>query len=144
MPHLTRRRDPNAQLEAWLVFYGDLQVGTIGLRSGVPGHVDPWTWRLGLPQVIARGLRTDGTATTFEKARADFEDAWRAYLPHVTAADFEQHRRQAAFTEWKYRMWDAGCILPTQVPSGRSKCYCGNEIGPGFTEHVYAEHMETM
>jgi hypothetical protein len=142
MPQLTRRRDPNARLESWLVSYGDLQVGTIGLRSGVPGHVDPWTWRCGLPQVIVRGLRTDGTAATFEKARTDFEAAWQKYLPRCTDADFEQYRRHQAWTAWKYRMKDTGLLLPTATASGRSRCFCGMEIGDGFAEHVYAEHME--
>jgi len=36
MPALTRRRDPEMPHECWRVFYGDVQVGTIGKRSGVP------------------------------------------------------------------------------------------------------------
>ena len=34
MPTLTRRRDPDAREEAWLIFYGDVQVGTISMGSG--------------------------------------------------------------------------------------------------------------
>ena len=33
MPTLTRRRDPDAREEAWLIFYGDVHVGTIGKRT---------------------------------------------------------------------------------------------------------------
>ncbi len=78
MDQLTRRRDPNARLENWLILYDNLQVGSIGLRSGVPTYVHQWGWRVGLPQVIvprsaddwdgchlragARGLR-DGVAS---------------------------------------------------------------------------------
>jgi hypothetical protein len=29
MPALTRRRDPDAQQETWLIYYGDVQVGTM-------------------------------------------------------------------------------------------------------------------
>jgi hypothetical protein len=42
MPPLTRRRIPCARNEAWRVFYGDVPVGTIGRRAGVPIHVDQW------------------------------------------------------------------------------------------------------
>jgi hypothetical protein len=28
-PELTRRRDPDAQQETWLIHYGDVRVGTI-------------------------------------------------------------------------------------------------------------------
>jgi hypothetical protein len=51
---------------------------------------------------------------------------------------------QRAFLEWKYRMWEAGCRMPTQVPELRSRCYCGAEIGVACEEHVYARHMEKV
>src|SRR4051812_16760030 len=34
-------------------------------------------------------------------------------------------------------MWDAGCRMPTQVASGRSRCFCGTEIDLACEEHVY-------
>ena len=40
MPALTRRRSKDAHAESWQIFYGDLQVGTIGIRAGVPVGVD--------------------------------------------------------------------------------------------------------
>jgi hypothetical protein len=41
-------------------------------------------------------------------------------------------------------MWDAGCRMPTQLPEGRSRCFCGAEIdAAGASAHVYAAHMET-
>jgi hypothetical protein len=142
MPALTRRRDPKARRESWIVIYGNVCVGTIGLRAGVPTHVEQWGWRCGFPQVNDRGLRTQGTAATFEEARADFEAAWSAYLPRCTEADFEAYRRQQAWTHWKYQMHETGCRLPTQVTELRSRCFCGAEIGPACEEHVYASHME--
>ena len=46
MPALTRRpaRD---RLDCWRVFYGDVCVGTIGRRVGVPNGVDQWEWSCG-------------------------------------------------------------------------------------------------
>ena len=40
MPTLTRRRSPDAQQETWLVHYGDVHVGTISERAGVPADAD--------------------------------------------------------------------------------------------------------
>ena len=68
-------------------------------------------WSCGFSPVIDRGLRAQGTAATFEKARADFETAWLTFLPLCIDADFEAYRRQQAWTRWKYSMYDAGCML---------------------------------
>ena len=43
MPELTRRRDPEAQQETWLIHYGDVRVGVpsgIGrdLHQGISAH----------------------------------------------------------------------------------------------------------
>jgi hypothetical protein len=40
MPVLTRRRNPDARQESWLIHYGDVHVGTIGLRLGSPSDTD--------------------------------------------------------------------------------------------------------
>jgi len=77
MSVLTRRRSKGAQAESWQIFYGDVQVGTIGIRAGVPADVDQWGWSCGFyPR-----SHHEGTAETFEQARADFEADWRDYLP---------------------------------------------------------------
>jgi hypothetical protein len=34
MPALTRRRSPDAPDECWHVYYGDVRVGTIAIRTG--------------------------------------------------------------------------------------------------------------
>src|SRR5258705_3096695 len=36
MTGLTRRRSKDAHAESWQIFYGDVQVGTIRIRAGVP------------------------------------------------------------------------------------------------------------
>ena len=81
MPSLTRRRSKDAHAESWQIFYGDVQVGTIGIRAGVPVDVDQWGWSCGFYPRSHRLEHHDGTAETFEQARADFEAAWRDYLP---------------------------------------------------------------
>jgi hypothetical protein len=80
MPELTRRRSTDAQQECWHVYYGDVRVGTISERSGVPHDVDQWGWNCGFYPLSHRGRQAGGTAATFDEARADFEAAWKVYL----------------------------------------------------------------
>jgi hypothetical protein len=115
---LTRRRNPDARQESWLIHYGDVHVGTIGLRSGNPFATDQWQWRCGFYPGSEPGDWATGTAVTFDQARADFEEAWQVFLANRTAADFDEYRKHRAWTAWKYAMWDSGCKLPTQLASG--------------------------
>ena len=78
--------------------YGDVHVGTIAIRAGVPVDVDQWGWNCGFYPWSHHGQPIQGTAETFEQARADFEAAWREYLPKCSQADFEECRRQCART----------------------------------------------
>jgi hypothetical protein len=39
MTALTRRRDPEAREECWHIYYGDVRVGTIAIKSGAPSDV---------------------------------------------------------------------------------------------------------
>ncbi|WP_314958221.1 hypothetical protein [Bradyrhizobium cosmicum] len=41
-PQLTRRRNPNRAEEAWLVFYGVVEIGGISVRAGLPHDQDQW------------------------------------------------------------------------------------------------------
>jgi hypothetical protein len=66
-----------------------------------------------------------GTSETFDQARAEFGSAWAVFLSTRTDADFQAWRFQRDSTAWKYAMWDAGLKLPTRLPTGRSKCFCG-------------------
>ncbi len=72
---LTRRRDPDAAHEGWLIYYGDVLVGMIAIRSGNPTKTDPWSWTCGFYPGSRPGECTMGTAATFEQARAAFEAA---------------------------------------------------------------------
>src|SRR3954451_18552517 len=145
MPALTRRREPDRQQETWHVYYGDVPVGTIGERAGVPHNVDQWEWRVGFYPVSRRpGERSQGAAAaTFKEARAAFEGAWRDYLPRCTEADFAENRRHRAVTAWKYRMHDTGTPLPTQMSDGVSRCFCGAPLtNATIDEHIRQAHME--
>jgi hypothetical protein len=46
MPALTRRRYTERQ-DCWHVYYGDVHVGTIAVRAGIPFDEDPWEWSVG-------------------------------------------------------------------------------------------------
>jgi len=41
MPELTRRRSPDAPEECWHVYYCDVRVGTIAIRTGMPSRCEP-------------------------------------------------------------------------------------------------------
>jgi hypothetical protein len=84
---LTRRRDDEAQEECWLIFYGDVQVGT--MRTGNPWNTPSWEWRCGFYPGSRPGECSSGTAATFELARADFGRAWESFLSKRTEADFQ-------------------------------------------------------
>ena len=68
---------------------------------------------------------TDGTAATFDQARADFEQAWAVFLSNRTEADFQEWRDQRDWTERKYARWERGERMPTQRPSSMMACPCG-------------------
>jgi len=142
MTALTRRRDPDARQEAWLIHYGDVRVGSISLRTGAGGN-DHWAWACGFYPASQRMVLSDGTAKSFDDARAAFEAAWHDLLSKLTEDDFSRYRHHEAFDRWKHAMWDAGCTLPTQVAEGRSRCFCGADITiADSAQHVYSAHME--
>jgi len=47
MPDLTRRPDPH-RADSWLVYYGDVHVGTIARAAGTPNAMTQWKWSWGL------------------------------------------------------------------------------------------------
>jgi hypothetical protein len=62
-----------------------------------PQDEDPWEWYCGFYPGSHPGEHQNGTAATFEEARADFESAWQVFLSKRTEADFQA-----------YSLWDAG------------------------------------
>jgi hypothetical protein len=75
MPELTRRRYPE-RADCWHVYYGDVQAGTIAARAHTPHDTNPWEWSCG----FYPGEQHNGTAATFDDARAQFERAWQVFL----------------------------------------------------------------
>jgi hypothetical protein len=139
---LTRRKDPHRP-DRWIIYAGDIAVGSIGKCAGVPLHNDQWEWGCGLPSVSGRRLSAAGSAWSFEQAREAFGAAWAKIEPQMTPADLDAERRQRAWTAWKYAMHEANLPLPTQLASGRSNCFCGAGIDIGsMLTHVATDHLE--
>jgi hypothetical protein len=106
MPILTRRLDPDAHQETWLISYGDVRVGALMRSVGNPNAATQWQWRCGFYPGSQPGECANGVAPTFDAARAAFEAAWRDYLPKRSEADFQEWRDQEAWTAEKYRRFD--------------------------------------
>ena len=121
----------------WHVYYGDVCVGWIGARTGVPHDSEQWGWHCGFYPGMQPGQARSGPAESFEAARAAFEAAWQAVLPNLTEAAFQQWRDQRDWTERKYEMWARGEKLPSQIPSSRMLCACGET----FDSHSPAENQ---
>jgi len=143
---LTRRRSTDRP-DCWHIYSGDVHAGTIALRAGNPHDTDPWEWSCGFYPGSRPGEIQSGTSETFDQARAEFGSAWAVFLANRTEADFQAWRNQRDLTAWKYAMWDRGFKLPAQLPSGRSKCFCGADLTmSGVPDHVRAAHglMKTV
>lgn len=142
MPALTRRRYPERP-DCWHVYYGDVHVGTIAIRTGIPPGEDPWEWACGFYPGCEPGEHTNGTAETFDQARAGFEDAWKVFLAKRTPADFQAWRDQRDWTERKYDMWARGERLPSQKPNSMMRCACGEMFDSHRLEHtlIHVPHI---
>jgi hypothetical protein len=103
MRTLTRRRS-NDHHDCWHVYFGDVRVGTIAQRIGIPRDQHLWGWTCGFYPGSHPGECTQGTAATLDQARAGFEAAWRVFLAKRTEADFQAWRDQQAWTQRKYAM----------------------------------------
>jgi hypothetical protein len=142
MPTLTRRRY-HERPDCWHVYYGDVHAGTIARRVGNPHDTDPWQWSCGFHPGSHAGEHTNGTAPTFEAARADFERAWAVFLSNRTEWDFEEYRDARDRTARKYALWDAGEKLPpNEWEPGKPcsifmKCPCSNV----FNSHRLADNL---
>jgi hypothetical protein len=110
MPAVTRRRDPNALQETWLVYLTDVHVGTISV--GNPNAAPQWQWRCGFYPGSEPGECKAGTSPTLDQARTDFERAWQVFSAKRTEADYQAWRDQGAWTAEKYRRFDRGERMP--------------------------------
>jgi len=141
MPELTRRPDNDPHRKGWNVYFGDVRVGQIGIRAGVPVDSEQWGWSCGFYPGCDPGQHYNGATDTLEEARAEFEAAWARLLPTRSELHFELWRRNRDWTAWKYRMHDEHLPLPTQRTDGRSRCFCGAEItNRSLDGHVHEFH----
>lgn len=140
--NLTRRpdNDPHHQ-GGWFIFYGDVRVGHIGKRAGVPTSAPQWGWNCGFYPGCDPGQQTNGTGETFEEARSGFEQAWKKLAASRTEAHYELWRQNRDFHAWKDRMHDERLLLPTQRTSGIAHCFCGAEItNASVSKHIQTAH----
>jgi hypothetical protein len=146
MAALTRRRYAQAREECWHVHYGDVQAGTIAIRTGIPCDEDPWGWNCGFYPGSHPGECTNGTAATFDQARADFEAAWATFLSNRIDADFKAWRDQRDWTARKYVMWERGKKLPSQRPSSLMGCPCGKTFDSHRLEQnlIHVPHISAV
>jgi hypothetical protein len=141
----TRRPHPERS-DCWHVFYCDVQVGTIAVQPGLPVGAPHWRWDCGFYPLSHRGQSRTGYAASFDQARANFEVAWKDYLPRCTEADFLEYRRQRDWTAQKYAMSERGERMPSQIPNSMMRCPCGarfdshkpDESYP-HRQHIYAK-----
>ena len=142
MPALTRRRYPERQ-DCWHVYYGDVHVGTIARRVGVPFDVDQWGWLCGFYPGCDPGDHTDGPAETFDLARADFETAWGRLLATLNEGDFQAWRDDRRWHARKRAIWAAGKLLPSQKPNSMMRCPCGETFDSHCLEHtaIHVPHI---
>ncbi len=105
MRQLTRRPDPHRR-DSWLIYYGDVHVGSIARADCDPDAVPRWKWLCG------PGDQRGSTADTFAEARTAFKAAWQDYLPHYTRTDSQAWRDQQAWLVEKYLRLDRGEWMP--------------------------------
>lgn len=142
LTQLTRRPDNDPhKAGGWFVYFGDVRVGHIGKRTGVPTHAPQWGWSCGFFPGCDPGQQTHGTGETFEEAKADFEKAWQQLSATRTEVHFELWRQSRDFHAWKDRMHDERVPMPTQTRNDRARCFCGAEITTAsIPKHVQAAH----
>jgi hypothetical protein len=104
---LIRRRDPHRS-DSWLIYLGDIHVGTIARAVGTPNATTQWKWHVGFYPGSKPGEQCWGTAATFEEARAQFERAWMVFSSNRTEADYQAWREQRDWTARKYAAMDRG------------------------------------
>jgi hypothetical protein len=122
---LTRRRADNQHQETWNVYYGDVLVGSIYERAGVPNDVEPWGWTCGFHPGMGPGQHTYGVADDFKSARAGFEADWNRLLPTLKPEAFAEWR---SFRDHKAEILakrQRGEKLDTEFPSSMMRCVCG-------------------
>ena len=137
MPILTRRRSDNPHQVTWHVYFGDVHVGTIGERAGVPVDVDQWQWSCGFYPGLHPGQHRYGTTANFTEARAGFEADWKSLSLEIPEGAFEEYRRDREHRAEIRAIHARGEKLPSETPSSLMRCACGIT----FDSHVPASTL---
>jgi hypothetical protein len=125
LPALTRRRNNDPHREGWHVFYGDVRVGAIAKRAGVPVDADQWGWQCGFYPGLDPGQHQNGTSKSFELARAAVNEAWQRLLPRIPLDAFDEYQRDRAARAEMMAIRERGEKLPSELPSSIMRCVCG-------------------
>jgi hypothetical protein len=143
MPELTRRRDPEAPDECWHVYHGDVRVGTIAKRVGIPFDEELWGWLCGFYPGCHPRERTDGTAATFNQARTEFEEAWQVFLSNRTEATSPNGAINGIGSRGNMPCGRRGEKLPSQRPNTMMRCPCGETFDGHRLEHtvIHVPHI---
>lgn len=91
---------------------GDVEAGWIAKSVGRPDAVNEWTWSAGFYPGSKPGEIMNGTASSFDEARAAFTVAWLKFAHSRTPSDFAAWRDQQEWTRRKYTARDAGLPCP--------------------------------
>ena len=149
MPALSRRRSDNPHQVTWHVYYGDVCVGTIGERAGVPIDVDQWKWSCGFYPGLHPGQHRYGTAASFDAARAGLEADWHSLLPEIPEGAFEEWRHDREARAEMRATHARGEKLPSEVFSTMMRCVCGVQFDSwkpaesyDHRSHIYAAQAE--
>lgn len=135
MPGLIRRRVNDQNTENWLIFSDGMHIGSIGIRSRVPVHIDQWQWTVAPYPVSHRGIRDGGKARSFLRRRAK-----RSSSRGVRSV--ENHRRGSSRAPSPARSHRMEIQDVERRLRGRG-CFCGEDIDLSSTEgHAYTAHME--
>ncbi|MHC2279979.1 hypothetical protein ACVME8_006622 [Bradyrhizobium diazoefficiens] len=127
-----------------MIYFGDVCVGSIGRRAGVPSSAPQWAWTCGFHPGTRPGEQRSGVAETFDGARAAFQAAWQELSATRTEAHYEAWRCQRDWTAWKDRMHRMALPLPTQRPDGVARCLCGEVVSNRTVDsHILAAHRQT-
>lgn len=137
---LTRRR-LDERFESWGIFDGDLKVGALSLLPST-GFSMVWQWSCGFdPGCDPRTQMFSGREDTIDQAKCAFQKAWDQLRPQITPDMRDQWRRHNEFITWKYAMWKENCQMPSQSITGRSRCFCGDELSMAdVPAHIAAKH----
>jgi hypothetical protein len=124
MPALTRRRYPE-RADCWHVYYGEVHVGTIAKRTGVPPDEDPWGWSCGFYPGSHPGGMHERIGRNFRPGPRRLRSRVAGVSGEADGRRFSGWRDARDWTARKYAMWERGERLPSQKPSSLMTCPCG-------------------